>query len=108
MALRIFFFAIGTLTLLFAESGAQTDLSFSVGSDLFTSLEEASAIATTSRLNIDEMPEFVTVLRRQELRALGVENLFDAEVRDSSYYSRHEKGIVRPGRTFFITIEYPL
>ena len=36
-----------------------------------------------------------------------VKNLFDEDVRDSSYYDRHD-GIVRPGRTFFVTIEYPL
>lgn len=37
----------------------------------------------------------------------GIKNLFDADVRDSSYYDRHD-GIVRPGRSFFFTIEYPL
>jgi outer membrane receptor for ferrienterochelin and colicin len=36
-----------------------------------------------------------------------VKNLFDEDVRDSSYYDRHD-GIVRPGRTFFVTVEFPL
>ncbi len=47
-------------------------------SSLLEALREASAIAYEKRLNIDDIPEFVTVLRREKLRALGISNLFEA------------------------------
>ncbi|WP_456452625.1 TonB-dependent receptor [Hydrogenimonas sp.] len=46
--------------------------------DLLGALEEASRIAATTRLNIDEMPEFTTILRGDALRDAGVKDLFDA------------------------------
>ena len=47
-------------------------------SELSGALDEAAVIATEQRLNIDDMPEFTTVWRRSELRALGVKDLFEA------------------------------
>ncbi len=92
-------------------------------------LKEASSIAHERKLNIDERPDFTTVLRGEELRGLGVrtlfdtlalvpgiqtsemqngiKNLFDADLYDRSYYGRHE-GLPRPGRRLFFSVEFPL
>ena len=48
------------------------------GNDLIGALNEAASIASEHRLNVDDTPEFVTVWHRQELRALGVRDLFEA------------------------------
>ncbi len=47
-------------------------------SELLGALDEAAAIAAEHRLNVDDIPEFVTVLHQQWLRDLGVKDLFEA------------------------------
>ncbi len=61
-------------TLLFGETAGEREAK----SDLLGALDEAATIASEHRLNVDDTPEFVTVLRRQELRALGIKDLFEA------------------------------
>jgi len=46
--------------------------------DFLQSLDEVSEIATKTKLNIDDTPSFVTVLRHDKLKKLGVSNLFEA------------------------------
>lgn len=40
--------------------------------------EEISEIATKTKLNIDDMPAIVTILRREDLESLGMDNLYEA------------------------------
>jgi len=49
-----------------------------IGVDFIESLDEVSEIATKTKLNVDDTPSFVTVLRNEELRQLGVKNVFEA------------------------------
>ncbi|NPA65297.1 MAG: TonB-dependent receptor [Epsilonproteobacteria bacterium] len=46
--------------------------------DFMASLDEVSEIATKTKLNVDDTPSFVTVLRNEELQNLGVRNVFEA------------------------------
>ncbi|MEA1917080.1 MAG: TonB-dependent receptor [Campylobacterota bacterium] len=45
---------------------------------LLDSLDEVSTIATKTKLNIDDMPAFVTILRQDKLLELGIDNVYDA------------------------------
>lgn len=45
---------------------------------LLESLDEVSTIATKTKLNIDDMPAFVTILRQDKLLKLGVQDLYEA------------------------------
>ena len=45
---------------------------------LLESLEEVSTIATKTKLNIDEMPAFVTILRQDELFKMGIHSVYEA------------------------------
>ncbi len=46
--------------------------------DFLKSLDEVSEIATKTKLNIDDTPSFITVLRAEELKQIGVKNVFEA------------------------------
>lgn len=46
--------------------------------DFLASLDEVSDIASKSKLNIDDMPGFVTILQGKKLELLGVENIYEA------------------------------
>ncbi len=46
--------------------------------DFIESLDEVSEIATKTKLNVDDTPSFITVLRQNELKQLGVKNVFEA------------------------------
>jgi len=46
--------------------------------DFLKSLDEVSEIATKTKLNIDDTPSFVTVLQNEELKQVGVKNVFEA------------------------------
>lgn len=62
---------------LFASSGtlfAQSEQE----SDLLATFEEASEIATKTKLNIDSQPSVVSVMRAEELKKLGVQNVAEA------------------------------
>ena len=49
-----------------------------LGVDFLESLDEVSEIATKTKLNIDDTPSFITVLRNDKLKKLGIKNLFEA------------------------------
>ena len=69
----IFFFARSS----FADS--QKTPSTSSFSDIFqTGLEETTDIATKTKLNVDDMPAFVTILYQEDLLRNGISTLFDA------------------------------
>ena len=64
--------------------------------------------------NREDVPSYTTLDLTYSFSAaegaklfVGVKNLFDEYVADTSYYGRHD-GIVRPGRRWFVTFEYPL
>lgn len=46
--------------------------------DFLESLNEVSEIATKTKLNIDDIPSFVTVLQSEKLQRLGVDNVLEA------------------------------
>ena len=46
--------------------------------DFLQSLDDVSEIATKTKLNIDDTPSFITVLRSKKLKRLGVRNVFEA------------------------------
>jgi len=46
--------------------------------DFLQSLDEVSEIATKTKLNIDDTPSFVTVLHRDKLLKLGINDVFEA------------------------------
>jgi len=50
----------------------------SLDDDFLASLDEVSDIASKSKLNIDDMPAFVTILQGKKLELLGVENVYEA------------------------------
>ena len=50
----------------------------SIEDDFLASLDEVSDIASKSKLNIDDMPAFVTILQGKKLELLGVENIYEA------------------------------
>jgi len=50
----------------------------SVEDDFLASLEEVSEIASKSKLNIDDMPSFVTILQSSELELLGIQDIYEA------------------------------
>jgi len=64
--------------LLLLHCAQASDAAESAAADLLGALKEAATIASQKRLNIDEMPEFTTILRGEKLRAAGVKDLFDA------------------------------
>lgn len=70
--------SIFLLTLPANETGLGKTAGGDSGKGLLEALEEASDIAAQERLNVDEIPEFSTILRSEELRAAGVRDLFDA------------------------------
>ena len=48
-------------------------------SDIFqTGLRETNAIATKTKLNVDELPAFVTILYQEDLLRNGINTVFDA------------------------------
>ncbi len=49
-----------------------------VNQDFLNSLEEVSKIATKTKLNIDDSPSFVTILRNDKLQKLGIDNVYEA------------------------------
>ncbi len=49
-----------------------------IGDDFLATLDEASEIATKTKLNIDDTPSFVTVLHSSKLKKLGIVNVFQA------------------------------
>ncbi|MEA3372633.1 MAG: TonB-dependent receptor [Campylobacterota bacterium] len=70
-----------TRVLLLLLLGSLTSLSssdFDFEQDFLQSLEEVSEIATKTKLNIDDMPAFATILQRERLLQLGVDNIFEA------------------------------
>jgi iron complex outermembrane receptor protein len=68
------------LTFLFILSflQAQEPQEITLEDDFLKSLDDVSEIATKTKLNIDETPSFVTVLRSEKLKKLGVRNIFEA------------------------------
>jgi len=46
--------------------------------DFLKSLDEVSEIATKTKLNIDDTPSFITVLRSKKLKELGAKNILEA------------------------------
>ncbi len=51
---------------------------FSLEDDLLSSLDEVSTIASKTKLNIDDMPAFVTILKGSNLELLGIQDLYEA------------------------------
>jgi len=49
-----------------------------IEADFLQSLDEVSEIATKTKLNIDDTPSFVTVLRYEKLKKLGISDFFEA------------------------------
>ncbi len=78
MPQRLFALLAAASSLLFCATSDAKNPHSSVDNDLLGVLNEAAAIASKHRLNVDDTPEFVTVWHRQELRALGVKDLFEA------------------------------
>ncbi|WP_457593454.1 TonB-dependent receptor plug domain-containing protein [Hydrogenimonas sp.] len=78
MPLRLLSIASLLFTLLFGEVSDRNRDDASVHAELLGALDEAATIAAEHRLNVDDIPEFVTVWHRQELRALGIKDLFEA------------------------------
>ena len=54
------------------------DENLDLKNDFLNSLDEVSEIATKTKLNIDDTPSFVTVLHREKLSRLGIDNVFEA------------------------------
>jgi iron complex outermembrane receptor protein len=52
--------------------------SLNIENDFLQALDEVSEIATKTKLNIDDVPSFVTVLQGNKLKKLGIDNVFDA------------------------------
>jgi iron complex outermembrane receptor protein len=50
----------------------------SIEEDFLASLEEVSEIASKSKLNIDDMPSFVTILHSSKLELLGIQDIYEA------------------------------
>ncbi len=50
----------------------------SLEDDFLASLDEVSDIASKSKLNIDDMPAFVTILQGKKLELLGIHNIYEA------------------------------
>jgi hypothetical protein len=63
-----------TLVVLSTLLLSNEELSFE--DDFLLGLDEVSEIATKSKLNIDDTPSFITVLHRDKLQKLGVDNVF--------------------------------
>ncbi len=78
MPLKLFLVTSIIFSLLFGEVSDQKRDNKPLRSDLLGALDEAASIAAEHRLNVDDIPEFVTIWRRQELRALGIKDLFEA------------------------------
>ena len=70
--MKYLFILVVAYSLLFSGD----DLDFK--DDFLQSLDEVSEIATKTKLNIDDSPSFVSVLRRDKLLKLGVDNVFEA------------------------------
>ena len=68
---NIFIFTL-LVTSLFANENLKLE------EDFLSSLDEVSEIATKTKLNIDDTPSFVSVLRSEKLKKLGIENVFQA------------------------------
>ncbi|MEA3521487.1 MAG: TonB-dependent receptor [Campylobacterota bacterium] len=50
----------------------------SIEDDFLASLDEVSDIASKSKLNIDDMPAFVTILQGKKLELLGIDTIYEA------------------------------
>jgi len=59
-------------SLLVANDGSKYDEMF------LDSLNEVSAIATKTKLNVDDMPAFVTILHREKMESLGISSVYEA------------------------------
>ncbi|MEA2098789.1 MAG: TonB-dependent receptor [Campylobacterota bacterium] len=66
------------LLISFFVSNILASESFNIEDDFLNSLDEVSEIATKTKLNIDDTPSFVSVLRSDKLQKLGVNNIFEA------------------------------
>ncbi len=78
MSKRLLGLLVAVSSLLFGTTSDTKTSQTSAGNDLIGVLNESASIASEHRLNVDDTPEFVTVWHRQELRALGVKDLFEA------------------------------
>ena len=67
-----------SLTLLFTLSVLLANDDLLLEADFLQSLDEVSEIATKTKLNIDDVPSFVTVLHSSKLKKLGIKNVFEA------------------------------
>ncbi len=64
------------LSLICAFVSANEDLK--IEEEFLEGIEEISEIATKTKLNIDDSPSLVTVLRHEKLRKLGINNVYEA------------------------------
>ncbi|MEA1920094.1 MAG: TonB-dependent receptor [Campylobacterota bacterium] len=71
--MKLIFFASLLLPLLLLHANE-----ISLEEDFLASLDEVSDIASKSKLNIDDMPSFVTILHGNKLELLGVQNIYEA------------------------------
>ncbi len=78
MPQRLFALLAAASSLLFCATSDAKNQHSCVDNNQLGVLNEAAAIASEHRLNVDDTPEFVTVWHRLELRALGVTDLFEA------------------------------
>ena len=46
--------------------------------DFLSSLDEVSEIATKTKLNIDDVPSFITILQSDKLQKIGIDTVFEA------------------------------
>jgi len=58
------------------NNGATPDINYS--ESFLDALDEATDIATRTKLNIDDVPAFVSILRNDELEKYGFDNLYEA------------------------------
>ena len=65
-------------SMFFSSIAVGSDESIDFDEMLLDTLEEVSSIATKTKLNIDEMPAFVTILRQNELFEMGIESVYEA------------------------------
>lgn len=66
------------LTLSLLTALLLADEKLSLDEDFLNGIEEVSEIATKTKLNIDDVPSFVTVLHHEKLQKLGIDNVYEA------------------------------
>jgi len=70
--MRIFLLFILLVSLLYSNDDLDLE------NDFLNSLDEVSEIATKTKLNIDDIPSFVTVLQSKKLQKIGITDVFEA------------------------------